>query len=265
MLSTEQIGTLAAMSGITADVLATAISDEQEVKLELPEGRFLSTENEQKLIDNTAKKKYDEGKNKGSKEVLESVKTNFSLEGDSMDDLLGNFKANILKDANLEPNEKLAEKDNAIKALQDSLKNKESEIETFKSDMERTQRQAKALSSMPKLREDLGLKKEEALNIILSNVEVKEDGIYKNGNLVVDSYQSAIGLEDFLSQETTERGWVEKKIQGNGGRKPGYQGAEPKTYEEFQKVCESKGWNEGSLQAKEYLKTLKSKNPDFEI
>lgn len=265
MLSNEQMESLAENSGLTADVLAQAISDEQEITLELPNGRFLTTENESKLLDNHGKRKYDEGKSKGSKEVTETIKSNFELEGDSIDDLLGNFKINILKDAKAEPNEKLAEKDKSIKALQESLRSKETEIETIKTEAQLTARHAKALSTMPTLREDLGLDKSEALSIIMASVETKEDGIYKNGELLTDTYQNAISQEDFLKSETESRGWLKTKIQGNGGKKPGANGVIPKSYEDFQKHCESKGWNEGSLQAKEYLESLRAKNPEFDM
>ena len=59
MLSKEQMDSIAVMTGIKADVLAKAISDEQEVKLELPEGRFLTKDKEELLLDNHGKKKYD--------------------------------------------------------------------------------------------------------------------------------------------------------------------------------------------------------------
>lgn len=256
MLSQETMDSLAVISGINADVLAQAISDEQEATLELPKGRFLTDENESKLLDNHGKKKYDEGKSKTLKEVFE---------GKDKDEFLNSFKSSILDEAKLEPNEKLTEKDNAIKALQDSLRGKETEIETFKSTLESTKRQANAMSNMPKLREDLGLRRSEALSIILSDVEQTEDGIVKNGKLLVDEYQSAISLEDFLKNETNERGWIEKKIQGHAGSQGKQTVTTPKSYNDFLKYCESKNWKEGSYEAKQYLTQIRGKNPDFDM
>ena len=198
MLSNKTMDAIAVMTGIKADELAKAISDEQEQELELPEGRFLTKENESKLLDNHGKRKYDEGKSKGLKETLESIKTDFELEGETINDVFGNYKSKIVSESKIEPNEKLAEKDKAIKTLQDSLRNKETEIETIKSKAEETNRRAKALSNMPSLREDLGINKSEALNIILSSIEVKEDGIYKNGKLIVNEHQEAVSFNDFL-------------------------------------------------------------------
>jgi len=256
MLSQQTMDSLAVISGIKADVLAQAISDEQETELELPTGVFLTDDQKATLLDNHGKKKYDEGKSKTLKEVFE---------GKDKDEFLNSFKSTILDEAKLEPNEKLAEKDNAIKALQDLVKQKETEVETFKSTIESTKRQANALSTMPKLRDDLGIKPKEALSIILNGVEQTDEGIVKDGKLLVDELQSPISLESFLNKETNERGWVKKTIQGHGDKKPGFKGSAPKTYGEFQKVCESKGWNEGSFEAKQYLKGVKSKNPDFDM
>jgi len=265
MLSQETMDSIAVMTGIKADVLAQAISDEQEQELELPKGRFLTDENESKLLDNHGKRKYDEGKTKGSKELIETVKTTFELQGDSIDDLLGNFKTNILKDANKEPNEKLTALEQANENLRTSLKGKEDEILTIQTEAEKTRRNAKALSSIPALREDLGLNKSEALNLIMASLEIKEDGVYKDGKLLANEYQEAISFEDAIKAEVERRGWVTKKIQGHGSKKGEPTSATPKSYSDFQKYCESKGWKEGSYEAKQYLGSVKSKNPDFDM
>lgn len=120
MLPQEQNDFINATFGVTADELAQAISDEQEVKLELPEGRFLTTENEAKLLDNHGKKKYDEGKSKTLKDVFD---------GKTKDDFLNDFKANVLAEANLEPNQKLREKEEILNDLRTKLQNKDNEIE----------------------------------------------------------------------------------------------------------------------------------------
>lgn len=267
MISTIQMDALAVNSGITADVLAKAISDEKEIKLELPNGRFLTKDNEDKLLDNHGKKKYDEGKSKGSKEILETVKTSHELEGDTVDDIMGNFKTNILKDAKLEPNEKLAEKDKAIKTLQDKytadIGIKDTEIDGYKSQISSAKNKSSISGFLPELKE--GYSKSDATTLFSLSHEIKEDGIYKDGKLLVDDMQSNLDLEKAVGLFIEEKGWSAKKIQGHGNKKPTYAGATPKSYEDFQKYCESKGWSEGSLPAKQYLKSLRDKNPDFDM
>ena len=256
MLSQEQKDSINAALGITADELAKAISDEQEVKLELPQGRFITKENEDKMLDAHGKRRYDAGTSKTLKEVFE---------GKDKETFLNEFKTSILKDAKLEPNEKLDQATKTINALKESLTAKEQEVLRIQNESENTKKRANALSTLPTLREDLGIKKTEALDIILSSIEQKEDGIYKNGQLVVNEHQEAVGLNDFLNQEVNSRGWVKKTIQGHGGKEGKQTGAAPKSYSDFQKHCESKGWNEGGHDAKQYLKSVMAKNPDFDM
>lgn len=256
MLAQETLDAVAVITGITADELAQAISDEQEVKLELPEGRFLTTENEAKLLDNHGKKKYDEGKSKTLKDVFD---------GKTKDDFLIEFKTNVLAEANLEPNQKLQEKEEILNDLRTKLQNKDNEIERILNEKVERERISNALANMPELRKDLGISKSEALNLILSKSEIKEDGIYSDGKPVTDDYGTPVAIQDFLQSEVKSRGWGKKEIRGNGGRKPGVGGSVPKTYSEFQKVCESNGWNEGSQEAKQYLSKLRSDNADFDL
>ena len=256
MLSQSTLDSFAAQNGITADELAKAISNEQEITLEVKEGRFLTKENEDKLLDNHGKRRYDAGVSKTLKDVFE---------GKDKETYLNEFKSSVLEDAKLEPNEKLDQATKTINSLKESLTEKDNTILSIQKEAENTKKRASALSSLPILREDLGINKTEALNIILSTVEQKEDGIYKSGQLVVNEHQEAVSLNDFLSQEVNSRGWVKKQIQGNGGNKPSSQGATPTTYTSFQKHIESKGWKEGSIQANQYLASLRTDNPKFDL
>lgn len=256
MLSKEQLDFINVTLGVSADELAKAISDEQEIKLELPKGRFLTPEQEQSVLDAHGKKKYDEGLTKATKEAFD---------GKSKDDFLSEIKTAIIEEVKLEPNVKLTEKEKAIELLQNSLKDKEQEIEKIRNESTAKQRRTEALANLPTLRSDLGIKNDEALNLILSNVDLREDGIYKNGEPIVDQYQKPVAIADFLNQEVGARGWVEAKPKGHGGKEGKPAGSEPKTYDDYKKHCEAKGWREGSLEAKEYLGALKAKNPEFEF
>lgn len=256
MLPKEQQDFINATLGITADELAKAISDEQEVKLELPKGRFLTPEQEESVKDAHGKLRYDAGISKATKDAFN---------GKTKDEFLNEFKLNILEEAKLEPNQKLTEKEKAIELLQNSLKEKETEIEKIQREAAEKQRRAEALSSLPVLREDLGIAPNEALNIIMSGVEQKEDTLYKNGTPLVDDYQKPIALTDFLTQEVNTRGWVKAKPQGHGGNTGKPTTATPKNYDEYLKVLESKKIKEGSLEANNYLREIRASNPDFEI
>ena len=257
MLPKEQQDFINATLGINADELAKAISDEQEVKLELPKGRFLTPEQEESVKDAHGKLRYDAGISKATKEAFD---------GKSKEEFLNELKLSILEEAKLEPNQKLTEKEKAIELLQNSLKEKETQIERIQREAAEKQQRAEALSSLPKMRDDLGIKPNEALNIIMAGVELKEDTYYKNGSPIVDEYQKPISLNDFLTQEVNTRGWVQAKPQGHGGAGAGKPTtATPKSYDEYLKVLEAKKIKEGSLEANNYLREIRAKNPDFEI
>ena len=242
MLSKEQMDSIAVMTGIKADVLAQAISDEKEVKLELPKGRFLTEDNEATLLDNHGKKKYDEGISKASRDAFD---------GKTKEDFLTGFKTSILEEANIEPNQKLTEKEEAFRTLQEKyqtdIKLKDNEID----------------SVFPELKD--GISKLDARILFNATHETKEDGVYKDGKLLVNDIQSPLGLEEAAQLFIKEKGWRKEAPKGHGGKKPSEGGTSPKSYNDFQKYCESKGINEGSLEAKEYLSTLRAKNPQFEM
>ncbi len=258
MLSKESMDTIAAMIGVEADVLANAFSDEQEVKLDLPKGRFLTAEAEETLLDNHGKRKYDEGKSKASKDAFE---------GKSREDFLTGFKEEILEEAKIEPNKKLTEKDNALKALQDKyqldIAEKEREIDLFKNNLKSIETNSKVEGLIPELRD--GFTKSDARLLFNSSHEIKEDGVYKSGQLLVDDLQSPIDLKTAINNFITEKNWQKTEAKGHGGKKTGSSAATPKNYEEYQEQLKSKGIKEGSHEAKQILSGIREANPEFVI
>lgn len=255
MITKEKMDSIAAMIGIKADVLAKAISDEQEIDLELPtNGRYLSKEQEETILDNHGKRKYDEGVKKNQKEVFD---------GKTKEEFLSEYKLSVLEEAKQEPNKKITEKEEAIKALQATLSERDNALNALKNEVEGVKRNADIKSFLPSFKD--GYSPEDALTIYNANHKKEGDSIYRNGNLLTDDTQSPLSEEMAVKKFFEEKGWIAPKIAGNGGNKPNSSGADPTTYEGFQKVVASKGWNEGSQQAKEYLASVRAKNPAFEI
>jgi len=258
MLSQEQQDFINATLGVTADELAQAISDEQEVKLELPQGRFLTKEQEETLLDNHGKQRYDSGKAKATKEAFD---------GKSKDDFLNDYKASVLEEAKLEPNKKVEELQGSLKALQDKyendIKEKEGLLSEKESSLKKIETTSKIGSALPELID--GITKDVAITMFNATHEEKEDGIYRNGQLLKNDLQTPLNLEEAVESFVTERNWKKQEVKGHGGKKPGANGAKPKTYQEFQEYCKSKNISEGSLEAKQYLRTLKEKDPEFQM
>lgn len=258
MLPKEQLDAIAGMIGITADEFAQAYSDEKEVKLDLPEGRFLTKEKEETLLDNHGKKKYDEGKSKASKDAFD---------GKTKEDFLSEYKSSILEEAKIEPNKKLSEKEEQFKALQDKYQNdilaKENELQAFQSKMRQIENNNKIEGILPELREDIS--KTDARTLFNATHEVKEDGIYRAGKLLTDDIQNPLGLEQAVANFIKEKNWAKIEAKGHGGKPTVTSTGKPKSYAEFQKYCQTKGWSEASQEARQYLSEVRKDNPDFNM
>lgn len=260
MLSQKTKDAIAAMYGITADELATNISDEQEVELELPEGRFLTSEQEATLLDNHGKNRYDAGVSKATKDAFD---------GKSKDDFLADYAkekvTEALEEAKVKPNEKIAELNASLEKLRNDLTEKDTAYETLQNSVQGERKMLEAQSYIPELPESLGLKKAEAAKLLLNGVEIKEDGVYKNGELVKDNMEKAQSLEDFIKESVDQRGWA-KVPTGRGGGSGGAGGtggstSTPKTMEEYEKVLKDKGYHPGSEEAQALLKEAAKETP----
>lgn len=257
MLSKEKMDSLAAMLGIKADVLAKAISDEQEVELELPKGRFLTEEQESKILDNHGKRKYDEGISKATK---------YAFDGKNKDDFIKEFVDAALEEAKVEPNTKIKDLQDSLKNLQSQLLEKDTKYSQLESSVKVEKTKFKVQSLIPDLPEGLGLNKDEAASLFFMGIEQKEDGIYKNGKLLKDNMENALSLEDAVKSFVTEKGW-DKAPSGRGGGAGGGAGKKvantPKTMEEYENLLKEKGINVGSAEANAILREAAKETPEI--
>ncbi|EAR14680.1 hypothetical protein RB2501_01351 [Robiginitalea biformata HTCC2501] len=243
------------MSGVKADALAQAISDEQEKELELPEGRFLSKEQEEQLLDNHGKRKYDEGKSKALKDVFE---------GKDKDSFLEEFKKSVLDEAKLEPSKKIAEKEQALKALQEKYNADKGEWESKTSGLESQITKMRTLTEIAKhLPAELpaGLTREDATLIVSNNFELKDGEVYQNGEVLRDDLQNPMKFDQVIKDFSEKRGWNAKPT--GRGPQPTYQGGTPKTYDDFVQYCESKKIQVGSAEANKLMADYAKDNPEF--
>jgi len=256
MLSKQTINTIAVMIGVDADVLAQTVSDEQEKDLELSEGRFLTKENELTLLDNHGKRKYDEGIKKNQKEVFN---------GKTKDEYLKDLTTKILEDAKIEPNQKLEVLQESFDALQNKYTSdlglKDNEISKIASKLKGIETTSSLKSLLPTLKD--GITDDVAITMFTTTHEIKEDGIYKNGQLLKNDMHSPLTKEQAFTTFITERGWKQEDVRGNGSKNPNYSGAVPKNYDEFEKYCESKSIQVGSQEANGLIEKFAKDNENF--
>lgn len=175
------------------------------------------------------------------------------FEGKTPENFISAFKAKILEEAKVEPNQKITELESSLESLRGKLGEKDTEIEGLKNSFSTTERNYKALSIIPELK---GLTKEEALILYNSTHEIKEDGIYRNGEKLKDNMEKAISYEDSLKAFVEEKGWNNPEPptgRGGGAQGGGNDTTLPTNMEEFESYIKEKGYNVGSQEANAIL------------
>lgn len=254
MLSKKDWKSLAAISGIDADVLAQAISDEQEVKLELPKGEFFTEEKKATLLDNHGKRKYDEGVSKATKDAFE---------GKSKEDFLKEKVEAALEEAKVEPDKKVSELEKSISKLQQKLVDKEDAFTNLQQAMRQKEERINLQSLFPSLPENVGLSSDEATSLFLLSHEIREDGVYKAGILLKDDREAALSKEQAVQDFIKSKGW-DKAPSGRGGGAAGQGGSgstKPATMQEFEAMLKEKGIHAGSAEAQALLQEAAKESP----
>lgn len=267
MLSKKTMDAIAAIMGIEADVLATAISDEQESDISLPEGRFLKSADEITLLDNHGKRKYDEGKGKGLKEGMEALGSITGIEFDTskVDDFVSKYKSSVLEEAKIEPNKKITELQTSIEALQGKIAEKDTAYTQLEGSIKKKEVQLGVQSLIPELPESLGLTKQEATSLFFMTHEIKEDGVYKDGVKLKDELQNDLTKESAVASFVSSRGWASNPS-GRGGGAGGSGGTKTgkiQSMEDYESVLKERGLNVGGEEANAILMEAAKENPSL--
>lgn len=271
-MNKKVIESLASVLKLDVKVLTKAIETEGEV-IELPDGaRFLTKEEVETIKDNHGKTRYDAGKTAGSEMLLKELgeKVGFDETVKDGESFINKYKDSILKEAKVEPNKKISELETSIENLRGQITKKDADYQELQNSVKSERRMLEAQSYIPELPETLGLKKSEAANLILNGIEIKEDGLYKNGTILKDSMEKPLTLEDYVKSSVTERGWGTKPT-GRGGGSGGAGGAGgsgsggglPKTMDEFEAQLKEKGLHPGSEEAQSLLAEAAKETPEL--
>lgn len=266
MYKKEILDKIAGMLSLNAEEFAKGLTSETEVELTLPEGRFLSKDQETTLLDNHGKSRYDAGSEAAREMQLKDMSKLVGFEESIKDPqkFIDTFKANVLKQANVEPNKKVSELEASLETLRNTVKEKENAYNSLQSEVENVKQRSSLLSVIPKLA-DIGLKNDEVLDLFLKSHEVKDGVVYKDGKPIQDELASNMGVDKVLNSFVTERGWDfkdENNPKGRGGNpKPGSKGGA--SFEDYEAEMKEKGLHPGSLEAQALLKTYVDNNPEI--
>lgn len=189
---------------------------------------------------------------------IKNMKKDLGLEfdGKKPEDFIENFKSKILNEAKIEPNKKIDELNASLESLRSKLSEKESAFSELQSKIENEKIKFKAHTLIPEL--DNGLTKEEAVSLFFMNHEIKEDGIYKNGQKLKDNLESPLSLEDSVKTFVESKGWGQKQPTGRGGgaKSEGKSSSLPTNIDEYDAYIKEKGWNAGSQEANAVLQEM---------
>lgn len=189
---------------------------------------------------------------------IKNMKKDLGLEfeGKEPEDFISNFKSKVLEEAKVEPNKKIEELNASLESLRGQLSEKENAFSEFKNSTEKEKIKLKAFSLMPEPKN--GLSKEEAITLFFSSHEVKEDGVYRNGEKLKDNLEKAISFEDSVLSFIDSKGWSKEDPSGRGGGAKGEGGDSelPTNTEEYEEYVKSKGWNLGSQEANAVLNEM---------
>lgn len=256
--------------GITVKALTKAISSDKEESLELPNGRFITTSDEATLLENHGNTEYHKGKTKEREMLFKEMSKEAGIDKvQDSESFIASFKAHILKDAKIEPAKKVEELTADFKELQGNYKKDklswEEKESSYLGQISKIKTNQSILSLLPELSN--GISKSDAITLFNANYQVKDDGIYKNGELLKDGNLEPFKLEEVLNGFIKEKGWTKEDRRGRGaGAGAGETHISNITSpEDFYKYCESNSINPTGGEAALLLKEIQEKNTNFKL
>lgn len=259
-MNRKVIESLANLLKFDVEELTKVITTEGDVDFKLPDGvKVFSNEDLESIKDNHGKTRYDAGKLAGNEMLLKelSEKVGFETPIKDMDSFITNYKSEVLKDANIEPGKKIKDLETSLEKVQGLLTDKENEISTIQSSYKQKETKLSAQSLFPDIPENVGLNKAEATSLYFMSHEIKDDGIYKNGERQKDGHEKAYDLKQSISEFVTEKKWnATPSGRGGGAGGQGEPNGKPKTMEDYESYLKDKGINVGSVEANALLANM---------
>lgn len=266
MYNKEITDQIAGMLGLKAEEYATGLASEKEVELKLPEGRFLTTDQEETLKDNHGKTRYDAGSEAAREMQLKDMSKLVGFEESIKDPqkFIDTYKANILEQAKIEPNKKVSELETSLQTLRNTITEKDDSYKLLQGEVSSFKTRSSLLGHIPKLA-DLGLNNEDVLDLFLKSHEIKDDGVFKDGTLLKDNMEKNLKVADVIGSFVKEKGWdyQEGKPKGRhnnpkpGGSSSGW------SFEEYEAEIKEKGLHPGGQEAQALLGTYAENNDEF--
>lgn len=255
----ESIAKLAKVTDVEAFTSALMSESDTDFKLDTDNLVIRTKEEDLQLKENIIKEQEPIIWRKATEIQIKDMKKELGLEfeGKKPEDFISNFKSKILSEAKVEPNKKIEELENSLTNLRGQLEQKDNAFSELQSNIQKDKIKFKTQSLFPELNN--GLTKDEAVSLFFMKHEVKDDGVYKNGEKLKDNLENALSLEDTVKTFIQEKGWDSNNNpsgRGGGAKSDGKSTELPSNMEEYETYIKEKGWNAGSQEANAVLNEM---------
>lgn len=256
--------------GIDIDAIVIAAADAAEKDITVPEGEIFTPDQLTQRDKNTKTEGEKEGEKKALSIAVSEINkhTGLDLKADRFGDLGKQIKEKIT-----------ASDDDKVKTLTtqvgDLLKDKETltqEVATHKTQVEKTSFEYKQFQHLPENRAK-NVNESEYLSLLgARNVEIKPDGIYRNGELMKDAAtKGAMPHAEAYKQLFTEFKWIAEPPAGGGGGRgggnSGFGGASGKPMKQSDAIQawkdQNPGKNEVCPECTTFVASQAKDNPQF--
>jgi hypothetical protein len=214
MLTKEKIKEMADYLHVSAEELTTAISEQNEVDIAIPDLSVYTNEELSTLKKNIEDQHYKNGFNAGSEVLVKDAKKKYGVEseGRDMDLFLEGYKKKVIEETKTEPNKKIQE----LESSNASLKATMARLEDEKSDLEKTHRKWKVQSNaLNSIQKEYNLSKSDMMALMVSSgYEIDEDEngrviTKKQGNTVRDQKtQDPLSFDVVFEEFAKEKGQI---------------------------------------------------------
>jgi len=265
------IESLAKLAKVTdVEAFSQALQSESDTDFTLDTSNLIvrTKEEEESFKSNFSKEIKDKAFTDAFEIQIKNMKKDLGLEfeGKKSNDFIESFKSKILEEAKIEPNNRITELEKSLNLANQTLQEKENEFNQLKNSFSLEKNRLKAESLIPNLPEGIGINKKEATDLFFLKHEIKEDGVYKDGERLVNTTTAEpFKIDDAISNFVTERGWDKAPTGRGGGSQSGSQGSSNivNNLDEFNGLAKEKGYNVGSKEYNSLLAEVVKENPDI--
>jgi hypothetical protein len=254
-MALENIAEIEKALGIDEGKFSEMINSEEKHTIDISNKIILDKETYEERVSNIKKEEFKHGQDK----FFKTVRDSFGLEitGKTAENLIDGLKTYVDSEkekGGAEPEEKYKSLKTDFEKLQANLISKESEFETFKTNIN-------VQNELNEIKNDFtkNIKGETIVSKSTIFTEAKEKGFRferEEGKTVVKDLNGEIVKDQSTFSPVSIDAWVKefaqpylKQVEGGGGWGDNDNPAKAGTFEAFEKEAEKKGWNQSEMNA----------------